>query len=498
MNKPAFVLLLLLFSFLTPPSPAAEDSQPNILFILADDLGWNGPGCCGNKDVPTPNLDRLASEGMRFTQAYADSQCSPSRAAFLSGQYGARTGLFKVIKEKEPTKAVLCPPEASVALPPQTATLAQALRNAGYATGLSGKWHIADNSAVAPLVRREEGKYFDRYGFDFGGTADVAKHREDKAAGAITDDMIGFIEKNKDRPWFAYVAHFLPHAPLVAPEELIKKFEALGYKRSSTPTGKFTERPTADYLAMLSHLDTEVGRLLAQLDSLHLTDKTVVVFAGDNGGLSRVFDNSPLREGKGSPYEGGIRVPFIVRWPGQVKAGSTCDTPIHFVDLYPTFVAIAGAQPPPGHILDGESLLPLLLQKGPLNRKALYWHMPTYTTNYGRTPCAVIRKGDWKLIHWFGDYLDTTGFTPDDKPYGKLVVGPRTELYNLCEDPRETKDLATAQPAKTKELLADLQAWWKQTGAKFPEKNPDYDAASWWTGADDDAESGAKPRKNKH
>jgi len=296
---------------------------------------------------------------------------------------------------------------------------------------------------------------------------------------AITDDMIGFIEQNKDRPWFAYAAHFTPHAPLAAPKALVEKHAARGYKPSSTPGGKSAERPSADYLAMLEHLDNEVGRLLARLDELKLADNTVVIFASDNGGLSRVADNSPLREGKGAPYEGGIRVPLIVRWPGHIKPGTTCDVPVHFVDFYPTFAQLAGAPSPAGHPLDGESLLPLWLRSGPLQRAALYWHMPTYTLNYGRTPCAVIHQGDWKLIHWFGDYLDTRGFTPGDKVYGKLVVGPRTELYNLRDDLGETRALAAAQPEKVKELTAALEAWWKFTGAKFPEKNPDYDPQTW-------------------
>jgi len=454
-------------------------SKPNILFILADDLGWTALSCYGDKDVATPNLDRLASQGMRFPQAYADSQCSPTRGAFLSGQYGARTGLFKVIGEKEPPKAFMRAPQASMALLPDVATLATTLRAAGYATGLSGKWHIADKPFVAALRNRDGGRYFDRYGFDFAGPASGAEHREDKAVTAITDDIIGFIEQNKDRPWFAYVAHFTPHAPLAAPEELVEKQAARGYRQTSSPGGRYSERPTADYLAMLEHMDDEVGRLLRRLDELSLTDRTVVIFASDNGGLSRVADNSPLREGKGSPYEGGIRVPFIVRWPGQVKPGATCEAPVHFVDFYPTFAELAGAKPPAGHTLDGESLLPLWLQSGPLKRTALFWHMPSYTTNYGRTPCAVIRQGDWKLIHWFGDYLDPHGFTPDDKPYGKLVVGPRTELYNLRDDIGETRDLSAAQPEKVKELTAALEAWWKATGAKLPEKNPDYDPKNW-------------------
>lgn len=461
----------------------SSPAKPNILFILADDLGWTALSCYGNKDVATPNLDRLASQGMRFTSAYADAQCSPTRAAFLSGQYGARTGLFKVIGEQEPPRAFMRPPQANRAMQPDVATLASTLRGAGYTTGLSGKWHIADSPFVAKLRKRDGGKYFDRYGFDFAGPASGAEHREDKAVAAITDDIIRFIEQNKDKPWFAYAAHFTPHAPLAAPKAIVEKLVARGYKRGSTPGGRYSERPSAEYLAMLEHMDNEIGRLLKRLDELKLSDNTVVIFASDNGGLSRVTSNVPLREGKGSPYEGGIRVPFIVRWPGQVKPGSECNVPVHFVDFYPSFAAIAGVAPPANHKLDGESLLPLWQQSGTLKRTALFWHMPTYTVNYGRTPCAVIRQGDWKLIRWFGDYLDPHGFTPDDKPYGKLAVGPRIELYNLRDDLSETVDLAAVQPDKVKELNAALEAWWKDNGAKFPERNPDYDPSTWWAGA---------------
>ncbi len=476
----------------------AAEGKPNILFVLADDLGWASLSCTGNKDVATPNLDRLASQGMRFTQAYADSQCSPTRAALLSGQYGARTGLFKVIGEKEPPKAFMRPPQACLALSADVATLAGTLRKAGYATGLSGKWHVANSPFVATLKKRDGDAYFDRYGFDFCGAANAAEHHDDKAVTAITDDLIGFVERNKDKPWFAFVAHFTPHAPLEAPKALVENHAARGYKRASNPGGKFTERPTAEYLAMLEHLDNEIGRLLRRLDELQLSDRTVVIFASDNGGLSRVAGNGPLREGKGSPYEGGIRVPLLVRWPGQVKPGSLCEVPVHTVDFYPTFSALAGSTPPANHTLDGESLLPLLRQQGALKRTALYWHMPTYTTNYGRTPCAVIRQGDWKLVHWFGDYLDTRGFTPDDKPYGKLVVGERTELYNLRDDIGEARDLAAAQPEQAKQLKAALEAWWKDAGAAFPEMNPAYDAGTWWVEnarASEGERSGGKRRE---
>ena len=471
---------LLLSSCLVRSSTFAAEQPPNLLFILADDLGWTGLSCYVNKDVATPNLDRLAAQGMRFTQAYADAQCSPTRAAFLSGQYGGRTGLFKVIAEKEPPKAYMRPPVTDLTLSSDVATLARTLRSAGYTTGLSGKWHVANNAFVAALRKREEGRYFDRYGFDFAGAANPAVDREDKTVAAITNDIIGFIEGNQTKPWFAYAAHLTPHAPFAAPKALVEKHVARGFKRSSTPGGKFSERSSANYLAMLEHMDNEVGRLLRRLDELKLSERTIVIFAGDNGGLSRVADNGVLREGKGSPYEGGIRVPLIVRWPGTVKPDTECAVPVHFVDFYPTFAAIAGARPPVGHVLDGESLLPLLRQSGPLQRSTLYWHMPTYTVPYGRSPCAVIRQGDWKLIHWFGDYLDTRGLTPAHRPYGKLVIGPRTELYNLRDDVSETRDLATVQPAKARELHAALDTWWRAVGAKMPANNPDFDAYSWW------------------
>jgi arylsulfatase A len=473
--------LLLCLYLVAVVKPLGAD-QPNILHILTDDLGWTALSCYGNTDVATPHLDRLAGEGMCFTNAYADAQCSPTRAAFLSGQYGARTGVFKVLNEKEPSYAPMRSPEANAALGPEVGNLAATLRKAGYTTGVSGKWHVANHSSVAPLRKREG--YFDAYGFDYAGTAYGADHRDDKTVTAITDDIIGFIESNQGKPWFAFVAHFTPHAPLEAPEALIAKHVARGYTRAGTKEGKATERPIADYLAMLEHLDNEVGRLLARLDELGLAENTMVLFTSDNGGLSRVTSNAPLREGKGTPYEGGIRVPLIVRWPAKVKAGSECAVPVHAVDFYPTFVELARAAEPADHPLDGESFLPLLTQSGPLQRTTLYWHMPTYTTNYGRTPCAVIREGDWKLIHWFGDYMDTTGFTPDDKPYGKLVVGPRTELYHLRDDLGESMNLAADRPKKTAHLTKSLHAWLKHTGAGLPTRNPDFDEVRWWTSAE--------------
>lgn len=459
---------------------------PNILFILADDLAWRDPSCYGNKDVMTPNIDRLAKEGMRFTQSYADTQCSPTRAAFLSGQYGARTGVFEVIANaagrpmRSPPKSFLRPPAPKLSLSPEVGNLALSLRSAGYLTGISGKWHVADGYAAARLKDRAGGAYFNHYGFDFCGTADEAVQKEDKAVDAITDDIIAFMEKNRDQRWFAFASHFSPHTRFQAPAALIDKYVGRGYRRSSTPIGRFSERPTAEYLAMIEHLDSSVGRLVKRLDELQLSERTLVIFTSDNGGLSVATSSLPLRAGKGSPYEGGIRVPLIARWQGAIEANSVCNTPVHTIDYYPTFLELAGAALPTRHHLDGESLVPLLRKTGVLRRAALFWHTPTYNIPYGRSPCATVRQGDWKLIQWFGDYLDTTGTTPDDRPYGRLVARPRTELYNLSEDSGETRDVAQEMPAKVAELKRSLEAWWRETGARFPEKNPDYSPSEWW------------------
>jgi len=460
---------------------AASARRPNILFILVDDMGWTAPSCFGNKDVATPNLDRIAAQGMRFTQAYAETQCSPTRAALLSGQFGARTGVFRVTHEVQAPHTYLREPKANTALRPELATLAQTLRSAGYATGISGKWHITPDYHAAPLRERDGGKYFDRYGFDFCGAADENVQAEDKAVVAITEDILGFIERNRARPWFAYVAHFNPHTKLLAPKALIEKHAARGYKRTTAPNGKVTERPTAEYLAMLEHLDNNVGRLLAKLDELKLAEDTVVVFTSDNGGLQPVTSNAPLRAGKGAPYEGGLRIPMMVRWPGKIPAGAVCDVPIHTIDYYPTFAELAGGRVDPAHRLDGTSLVALWQQSArTLPRDTLAWHMPSYTPGYGRAPCAVLRKGDWKLIHYFGDFIDVSASAPGDRPPGKLVLGARTELYHLREDIGETTDLAVRHPEKVAELKRALEAWWQATGATFPERNPDYDAAKWW------------------
>ena len=462
---------------------SAAEHRPNIVFILADDLGWNGGGVTGNRGVDTPHLDRLAAQGMRFTQAYAEAQCSPTRGALFSGQWPARTHMFAVTHETDPLHAPLLPPEHLMVMPPETASLFRTLRGVGYATGMSGKWHIAHHHNSVPLKKRDNGNYFDAYGIDFVGDASNGHAEKDKSIDAITADGIAFIERNRDRPFMAYLAHHAPHAPMEAPKALVEKYVARGFKRSSSPLSVTAERPTADYAAMLDHLDAGVGRVLAKLDELGLTKKTVVIFASDNGGLGRMADLAPLRESKGAPYEGGLRVPFLVRWPGRIAPGSVSAVPIHAVDYYPTFAALAGATVPAGHRLDGENLVPLLTGKGGLRRDTLYWHMPTYTAMYGRTPCAVVRRGEWKLIRYFGDFLDTTGQLPvHGGLYGRLVLGARTELYHISSDVSEARDVAALEPARVKELSGALDTFLAETNARLPQPNPAFRAGNpeWW------------------
>jgi arylsulfatase A len=487
-SAPIFMRLGFFLSFLLTfagfPAFAVPSAQPNIVFILADDLGWNGIGPYGNKDVATPNLDRLAREGMTFHRAYAEPQCSPTRGAFFSGQWPARTGMFAVTHEMDPVAAPLTPPPHAMVMPPATASLALMLRAAGYATGLSGKWHIADNYNAAPLRARDGGKYFDRYGFDFVGPAANGATEKDKSTAGITDDLIGFIEANRARPFFAYFAHHAPHAALEPPQALVEKYVARGHRKSSTPLTAYAERPTADYYATLEHLDTHIGRVLAKLDELGLAENTLVIFSSDNGGLNRMADMAPLRGSKGQTYEGGIRVPLLARWLASIKPGSSNAAPVHFVDWYPTFAVLAGAKPDAARKLDGENLVPLLTGTGRPTRDTLWWHTPTYTTPFARTPCSTILRDDWKLIHYFGDFLE---LGPDSVPenegvFGRLVLGARTELYHLATDPGEATDLATQNPVKAAELMGALKKLWADTNAAFPETNPAYraDNPTWW------------------
>ena len=416
--------------------------KPNFLFILIDDMGWSDLACYGSEFHETPNIDRLAKQGMRFTDAYAACPvCSPTRASILAGQYPARVGITDFIPGHYRPWAKLTVPENRLQLPLESVTIADVLKEHGYATGYIGKWHLGGKPYLP-----------DKQGFD--SVISGVRNRNDKQVAGFTDGAIKFIEENKDKPFFLYLSHHTVHIRLEAPQELIEKYE------NKPKPAHGVNNPV--YAAMVEHLDNSIGRILKKLDELGLDDRTVIIFFSDNGGLRQRFDgkgeivatNAPLRDEKGTLYEGGIRVPMIIRWPGEVKAGTTCSVPVSSVDFYPTMLELAGAKPDPNQVLDGKSVVPLFMQRGSFERDAIFWHYPHY---HHSTPAGAIRQDDWKLMEFYED--------------GRL------ELYNLGDDIGEKNNLAIEMPRKARQLKRKLAAWRKSVGAKMPTPNPDYDPA---------------------
>jgi arylsulfatase A-like enzyme len=438
--------------------------SPNIVFVLADDLGWTDLGCQGSKYYETPNVDRMARAGIRFTSGYTcGPNCQPTRAALISGQYGPRTGVYTVgsTARFDTSNRPLIPVENVEQLPLDKVTLAQSLKAAGYTTGLFGKWHLGQQGKYHPAQRGFDeaitsmGKHF-----DFVTQPKVEYPQGIYLADWLTDQSVRFIEKNRDRPFFLCLHHFAVHAPHEAKPDLIDRFKKKpGVDGHKDPT----------YAAMIFSVDESVGRVLAKLDELKLADDTLVIFTSDNGGVGGyleagikategITNNAPLRGGKGMLYEGGVRVPWIAKWPGRIKPGVTCDEPITSVDLYPTLLAVAGAKHSEGYLLDGTSFTPQLFGNGdPIqgqSRSPLYWHFPGYLGSgkdvWRTTPAGSIRAGDWKLIEFF-----ETG---------------KAELYNLWDDVGEKTDLAARMPEKAKELREMLAAWRKKVNAPMPTK----------------------------
>ena len=453
------VLLCFLISLSSlPPGNAAPQSQPNIIVILADDLGWTDLSCYGSDLYETPHIDRLARDGMKFTQAYsACTVCSPTRAAILTGKYPARLHVTDWIPGLPPENPKLLVPPWTKYLPLEEITIARALRSAGYFTASIGKWHLGG-----------EDYYPEKHGFDINVAGSSAAATPsyfapykiatlpDGPQGEYLTDRLGeeavrFIEQHKDKPFFLYVPLFAVHTPIQGKEALIQKYRA---KR-----GPGLKQTNAIYAAMIESMDDAVGRIRRRLDELKLSDQTVVVFASDNGGRVPTTSNHPLRVGKGSCYEGGTRVPLIVHWPGVTKPGSVCETPVISMDLYPTLLEIAGQKEAARMSVDGTNLIPLLRQDGGLQREALFWHYPHYQHYQlgGTTPYGAIRAGDFKLIEFFDDM--------------------RVELYNLREDIGEQRNLAAEMPAKADELRVRLHAWRMEVGAQMPSRNPDYDSS---------------------
>ena len=449
--------------------------RPNILFILTDDHGWPTLGCYGSKKVPTPHLDRLAGEGMRFSEAYVMPQCTPTRAALLSGQHTARNGMWHVIPWYGLPWARVQEPGYREQFPRDLPNLPKSLRDAGYTTGMAGKWHLTTGADGDYASLRPEAA--GAYGFDWVAPRGPGSQNEgDKWVDHLTDQAIGFIRGHPDKPWFCYLAHHTLHGVVSAPPDLVKKHLAAG----APETGMFN----ATYLAAIEHLDDSLGRLLGALDEMKQRNNTLVVFLTDNGGLdtnyhlpevrdgsrplqikTQEFDNAPLRAGKGSPYEGGIRVPCIVRWPGHVSPGRVCSTPVHVVDWMPTLLAASGASSPAHHRLDGANLLPLF-DGGTIAPRTLFWYLPLDDRRWAATPCAVIRQGDWKLIESFGDWFD-------DEP--RYHVGSRLELFNLREDPGELVDRSTSESVRAANLSIQLRDWMRSIPVPIPGDNPHFD-----------------------
>lgn len=446
------LLVLLLTTF------AVRAGKPNVIFILADDLGWTDLSCQGSKYYKTPNIDRLAAGGLRFTSGYScGPNCQPTRAALMTGQYGPRTGVYTVgsIDRFDWKSRPLKPVENVTKLPLDRKTIGDVMKTAGYSTAMFGKWHLGQDDAHHPSKRGFDeaivtmGKHF-----DFVTQPKVDYPKGTYLADFLTGKAVDFIRRNKEKPFFLYLPHYGVHSPHEAKSDLVAKFKG-------QPPVAGHNNPT--YAAMIASIDESVGRIMALLDELKLAEDTMVIFSSDNGGVGGyvregikkagdVTDNAPLRSGKGSLYEGGVRVPWIVRWPGKVKTGIT-GTPIISVDLLPTLAELGGAKTPE-QPLDGVSMVECLTNgKAPV--RDLFWHFPGYLGagkgSWRTLPASAIRSGDWKLVEFFED--------------------DRRELYDLGSDVSQTNNLTMTRPDVVAKLHAKLVAWRKAISAPMPTKN---------------------------
>lgn len=455
------------------------ERPPNVVVFLVDDLGARDLGCFGSTFYETPNIDRLAEGGMRFTAAYSTCPvCSPTRSSMMTGRLPQRTGITDYINaaggnqpEQWRRNTRLLPASYSDHLALEERTIAEELHDRGYATFFAGKWHLGGDG----FLPTDQGFDDNQGGTNSGQPASYYspynnRKLADGPAGESLSLRLGietckFIEKHRDKPFFAYLSFYAVHVPLQSREALIKKYEAkaAGTKHDGPEfgnEGKSKLRLTqsnATYSGMIEEMDAAVGMVLDQLDELGLAKNTIVLFTSDNGGLSTgegwSTSNLPLRGGKGWMYEGGIRVASIIRWPGVVKTGSECSTPIMSADYFPTFVTSAGGEVEKGLKIDGVDIGPLLRGEK-IAERTLYWDYPHYG-NQGGAPGSAVREGKWKLIEWRED--------------GAL------ELYDLDADPSEKHNLAQDQPEVAKRLREKLVTWRKEVGAKEPGVNPKFD-----------------------
>ena len=493
-------LLLITAASVSMPSAVADDRSksgaarqtsradrpPNIVIMLADDLAWADVGCYGSKFHETPSLDRLATEGMRFTNGYAaHMSCSPSRAALLTGRYPARLKITAYIPGPNLSGKFL-PAKMRMELPFEEVTLAEVLRESGYATLFVGKWHLGD----APYFPKKQGfdvniggnrsgapgSYFWPYGrgkkkqgyhgIEVPGLYEGGKQGE-HLCDRLTTEALKLVEANKEKPFFLYLSFYDVHTPIQAKQPLIQKYREKARRMGLPQEATFISEGTPArgtgpglrqnksrqvqndpaYAAMVETMDTNVGRVLDGLKRLGLNENTVVIFTSDNGGYPPITSNLPFRGGKGWAYEGGTREPWLVKWPGVTRPGSECDVPVIFTDVFPTVLEMAGLPLRPDLHCDGVSFAPLLKGEDKPLHDALFWHYPHYA-NYGCGPYSAIRSGDWKLIEWLED--------------GSV------DLFNLAEDRGEQNNLADAMPEKAKELRNQIHRWRKDVDANMP------------------------------
>ena len=466
---------LLAASSLQAQSGAAPSSKPNVVFILADDLGWSDLGCYGADLHETPHIDQLARQGVRFTDAYAMSVCSPTRAMLMTGKHAARLHITiwaEGAREPGPKKRALLQAESFPDLAHGEKTMAEYLHAQGYLTALVGKWHLGDADHFpethgfdvniggthwgAPQTFFWPYSGVGRYGSEFRYVPHLEfGHPGEYLTDRLTDEAIRVIDHAGAQPFFLYLAHHAPHTPIEAKEEDIQHFEA------KLKPG--LHHQNAVYAGMVKCLDDSVGRVLAHLKEKGLDKNTIVIFASDNGGYIGtdkqsgqkvpVTNNAPLRSGKGALYEGGIRVPLIVHWPGVTEQGAASAEPVQLGDLFYTILAAAGIPKPAEQPDDGLDLRPVLSHtKAHLARDAIFFHYPHYYET--TTPVGAVRSGDWKLLEYFENH--------------------RTELYNLKDDLGEQKDLSGQNPERTAVLLQRLHAWRDEVKAAMPTPNPDY------------------------
>ncbi|MBI5835483.1 MAG: sulfatase [Armatimonadetes bacterium] len=465
-------------SFFAAAAAAAASAQParrppNVVLILADDLGWADLGCTGSDFYETPHLDRLASAGVRFTNGYATCPvCSPSRASLQTGKYPQRVGITDYIGAAQPDRwprpTPLLPAPYREQLPLEEVTLAEAFGAAGYATGFFGKWHLGE----AGFWPEQQGYQVNRGGCGKGACPHTPPYmlpnlpdgpKDEYLADRLTDEALAFMEQHRAGPFLSLITHYDVHTPLTSKPDVVAKYRAKSAALGLTPDQRFRpegasrdrrRQDHAVYAAMMACLDDTVGRVMGRLEALGIADETIVVFTSDNGGLSTSegtpTSNAPLRAGKGWLYEGGVRVPLLIRAPGRCKPGLVSDVPMTTCDLYPTLLALCGQKLRPEQHRDGVNMA-AALTGGMVPGRPLFWHYPHYGNQGGR-PGGAVRHGQYKLIEWYGE--------------------PKPELFDLLADPGESRNIAEREPKLAVQLQGELARWRRDVGARMPTPNP--------------------------